>query len=92
MNIAPGHFTSQSSMADSLAIGLNMSASLAVDANTDTNVAHGSCMVSAKTDANPWMAVDLGKPSIVTSVRVTNGNQTASKCGEFIYTMVTTAR
>jgi len=52
----------------------NYSANLANDGNRDTTVARGGvpvCVVS-NVDTNPWWAVDLGRPTAVYRVDLTN--------------------
>ncbi len=72
VNIARGSNASQSSTMFNIAMNASLSASLAVDGNDDTNVYDGSCMSTAVSDNRPWMAIDLGRPTVVTGVRVTN--------------------
>ncbi len=72
MNIARGLRTSQSSTPFLPGIGISLTSSLAVDGNKDPNVNHGSCMSTNMSDANPWMSVDFGKPTIVTGFTITN--------------------
>ena len=54
------------------ATGKMMSGSLAVDGNKDSNIFDGSCMSTNASDSDPWLAIDLGKPTIVTGISYTN--------------------
>jgi hypothetical protein len=79
VNIARGRDTKQSSAAFLPAAGRLLSSSLAVDGNKDSDIYHGSCMSTNESDSDSWIAVDLGKPSIVTGMSLTNVMFTCSK-------------
>ena len=51
-----------------------------IDDDADTNIFHGSCLFTEKTDVNAWVAVYLGRPTTVKSVKITSVAPACSRC------------
>jgi hypothetical protein len=81
VNIAKRRPTKQSSALFEPLLNKTLSASLAVDGNADNNIFDGSCMSTDSSDGNSWMAVDLGGPTRVTGIQLTNAQVTSDTCG-----------
>jgi hypothetical protein len=88
VNIARGRNTKQSSAVFLPAAGKLLTGSLAVDGNKDSDIYSGSCMLTNASDTNPWIAVDLGKPTIVTGISLTNVISGCSKYEIIAYFMI----
>ena len=58
----------------------NATAGLAVDGNSDSDMAHGSVTHTGGGDTAPWWAVDLGAISVIQRVEITNRGDC---CGTF---------
>jgi len=82
VNVAVYKPTSQSSALFHPVVDKVLSAALVVDGDVDSALLDGSCMLTNESDDNPWVAVDLGRATIVTGVSITNAGK---DCGERSY-------